>query len=113
MSHKCNNCNKIYASYKSLWLHKYKFHNNNINIIENTNDKSKENNNDKSKENNEIKKYNCKYCNNEYKHKQTRWTHEQKCESKNNSNKINDNTREELLKNELYEIKNTLTQLIN
>ena len=105
MSFKCNICNKFYASYKSLWLHKYKFHNNNINIIKN--------NNDKSKENNEIKKYNCKYCNNEYKHKQTRWTHEQKCESKNNSNKINDNTREELLKNELYEIKNTLTQLIN
>ena len=31
--YKCNNCNKYYSSYQSLWIHKKKFHNTQLNII--------------------------------------------------------------------------------
>jgi hypothetical protein len=31
--YKCNNCNKYYSSYQSLWIHNKKFHNTQLNII--------------------------------------------------------------------------------
>ena len=68
--HSCNICNKIYSSYKSLWNHNKKFHNNdviesNITVI---------------KSNNTI--YNCRYCNKQFKLRQYRWSHEKTCKTK-------------------------------
>ena len=75
--HKCNICNKIYSSYKTLWKHnKNKHKPNNINNLNNS-----ENNLIKS-ENNLIKSdknINCRYCNKEYYNIKSRWSHEKKC----------------------------------
>ena len=114
MNYKCDVCNKFYMTYKTLWYHNKKFHKNKpIEECKEDSLKSKDESKEIDKESKAIKKYNCKYCNNEYKHKQTRWTHEQKCEKKNNLDKINKDPRDELLKKELLEIKNTLVQIIN
>ncbi len=81
--YRCKTCNKEYSSYKSLWNHNKKFHN-----TKNLSDKSKISNmisHDKSMishKNNEEDKYKCNYCNNTYKHFQSRWKHEQKCKKK-------------------------------
>ena len=32
-NHRCNICNKLYSSYKSLWNHTKEFHKNNIPIV--------------------------------------------------------------------------------
>ncbi len=72
--HKCNICNKIFSSYKTLWTHNKNIHKNNNTIskliVSNKYDNSQLKIN---------KIYKCKYCNNEYNHKQSRWTHEKKC----------------------------------
>ena len=79
----CKTCNKQYSSYKSLWNHNKKFH-----TDKNSVDKSKISNmisHDKSMIshiNNEEDKYKCNYCDNTYKHFQSRWKHEQKCKKK-------------------------------
>ena len=75
--HKCNICNKIYSSYKTLWTHNKNKHK--INITNNLN--NSENNLIKS-ENNLIKSennINCRYCNKEYHNIKSRWSHEKKC----------------------------------
>ena len=71
----CKHCDKIYASYKSLWNHNKKFHttNNTIKSVDsksNTGQKSV-----KSKSNIHICEYICKYCKNIYKHKQSKYKH--------------------------------------
>jgi len=69
--HKCNICNKIYSSYKTLWTHNKIKHKTEINIGNvKVSDKY---------ENSQLKIYKCKYCDNEYNHKQSRWSHQQKC----------------------------------
>jgi hypothetical protein len=72
--HKCNICNKIFSSYKTLWTHNKNIHKNNNTvsklIVSNKYDNSQLKIN---------KIYKCKYCNNEYNHKQSRWSHEKKC----------------------------------
>jgi hypothetical protein len=77
--HKCTICNKKYSSYKSLWNHNKEFHKNkNTNVLNNS-DKVL-NNSDKVLNNSDkVKKYNCKYCNNQFLNVKTRWSHEQKC----------------------------------
>jgi len=75
--HKCNICNKLYSSYKTLWTHNKNKHK--INITNNLN--NSENNLIKS-ENNLIKSennINCRYCNKEYHNIKSRWSHEKKC----------------------------------
>jgi hypothetical protein len=69
--HKCNICNKIYSSYKTLWTHNKIKHKTEINKC---NVKVSE-----KYENSQLKIYKCKYCDNEYNHKQSRWSHQQKC----------------------------------
>jgi len=69
--HKCNICNKLYSSYKSLWKHIKNIHKSEINQ-----NKSCINQNKLIVNHNE---YNCKYCNKIYSHIQSRWKHEQKC----------------------------------
>jgi len=69
--HKCDVCNKLYSSYKSLWKHNkniHKYIDTNKQIITN-------------KEQDLTKKiYNCKYCNKIYNIQQSKWYHEQKCQ---------------------------------
>ena len=73
----CKTCDKNYSCYKSLWNHNKKFHKN----IE------------------AESKYlvslgqlkvsiKCKYCNNEYKHKQSKSKHEKSCKKKKETTKI-------------------------
>ncbi len=81
----CKLCNKEYSSASSLCNHNKKFHNEYL-----CNGKSKVSHlvsqqSAKSKSN--INVYTCRYCNVIYKHKQSRWKHEQKCKIK----EINDN----------------------
>ena len=104
--YKCNICLKSYASYKSLWFHNYKFHktttvDNIINSQELTNISHdigheiaiESHEIDSENPDNNIKKFICRYCNKIYKHKKTKWSHEQICPNKilNNTNKpVND-----------------------
>ena len=81
----CSKCNKLYSSYKSLWNHTKKFHdnlnelNNNLNEVNN-------------------KKYLCKYCNRQFNFYNNRWKHQKIC--KLNSDFITINKTElEALKN--------------
>ena len=67
----CKTCDKEYSCYKSLWNHNKKFHKNDTT---------------KSKylvslEQSKVS-IKCKYCNNEYKHKQSKSKHEKICKKK-------------------------------
>ena len=76
--HKCNICNKIYSSYKTLWKHNKNKHK--LNIQNNLNNSE---NNLNNSENNLIKSeknINCRYCNKEYYNIKSRWSHEKKCQ---------------------------------
>ena len=57
---KCLECDKIYSCYNSLWTHNKKYHN-----IKNGNKESRN--------------YECRICKKEYKHFQSRYTHEKTC----------------------------------
>ena len=86
--YRCNICDKTLSCYKSLWRHNNTFHSDHI-----TNDKPYDKYNDKyndkymisndkskiSLEKNKEEGYKCNYCDNTYKHFQSRWKHEQKC----------------------------------
>lgn len=73
MSKKCNICNKDFASFQSLCNHKKIFHNNIItnNFINNNKQESQP-----------IKIYKCSKCDKTYKHFQSKWRHEIKCNGK-------------------------------
>jgi hypothetical protein len=80
-SYSCKRCNKQYASYKSLWNHNTKFHNNStsnstLNVVTSTS-------NSTSNEN----KHQCKFCLKNYSSRQNKWNHEQKCKINNIPNK--------------------------
>ena len=62
MSYHCKECEKIYSSYKSLWNHNNKFHENR-----------------KTEITEESNIYECRICSKEYKHFQSRHTHEKTC----------------------------------
>lgn len=65
----CNVCNKSYASYQSLWLHKNKFHP----------DKIVQEKNDKTEKINNGRHYTCNVCNKVYSNKQSKYMHQKKC----------------------------------
>lgn len=81
MDYSCNICNKNYTSYKSLWYHKYKYHNKNVT------------NNDDIVTNNVTKittNLNCKFCNKLLASRQSKNRHENHyCKEKNKINIIN------------------------
>jgi len=109
----CKKCDKFYSSHSSLCNHNKRFHTTiiletqkvnsghpkvNLSVIQN----SHLNNLIEEKENN----YTCRYCDNEYKYKQSRWKHEIKCKIK--MDKINEEIlrqKEECIKQKEESIK--------
>jgi hypothetical protein len=78
-NYKCNICNKLYSSYKSLWNHNKEFHkNNNKNkhIQQNNNNKNIQQNNNIIKLCDNIKKYYCNICNKNFNDRSNKWKHE-------------------------------------
>ena len=117
--YRCNSCSKFYSSYKSLWNHNKKFHNNNnlndnkIQINDNIYDNKMTTLLNKIDDNN-LK---CKYCNKLFSHRNSRWFHEKTCKQKEEIITINktefNNIKKQLednnkLKLEIQEIKNKL-----
>ncbi len=107
MNYNCNICNKDYASYQSLWIHKNKFH-------------SDKKNDEKLEENNKCKQYKCKICNKVYNNRQSKYVHQKKCNGINNNelSKLKDQINK--LSTELKEFKtnniinnNTTNNIIN
>jgi hypothetical protein len=95
--HKCNTCNKIFSSYKTLWTHNKNIHKNN-NIKKYQKDITEYQNND-----NENKIFVCKYCNKEFSFNNNRYRHEQKCkiifeEKQNNEIKLAEINKEKEIK---------------
>ena len=95
MEHICIDCNKNYSSYKSLWLHKYKYHK--IPVVENV---VMKNNVVKNVVENVVKNNICKNCNKSLSDRISRWKHEKICIQKNLEKENNE------IKKELLEIKN-------
>ena len=89
-SYKCDICNKIYSSYKSLWNHNKRFHNNDVQYVQSN-----------VQDNNKIIK--CEYCNKIFKIRSTKSEHKKK------SCKLNPNINN----NELIELKNKNIELEN
>ena len=104
---KCNICIKFYTSYKSLWNHSNKFHKKETTDNNTVSHPEVSLNVPKSQSDVSIKIFNCKYCNNIYKHKQSKFKHEQKCENKKNNDQYSD------LKKEIEDLKNQLATIIN
>ena len=78
MEYKCNECNKNYSSYQSLWIHNKKFHS--------------------QPKQSEIKLWECCICKKNLSCKQSKWRHEQKCKKseKNILQQENDKLKEEI-----------------
>jgi len=92
--HKCNICIKVYASYKSLWLHKKKFHSKeNNSIINNVDIKEIININ-------ENKIINCEYCNKIFSSRFSKSEHKKK------ACKLNPNNYNNSINNDIIELKN-------
>ena len=85
MNYSCDICNKNYKDKSGLWYHNKKYHSiadNKKQTIDNILDNKKQIFNDIN--NNRI----CKFCNNVFSHRNSRWKHEQKCQVKSNNNEI-------------------------
>jgi len=104
--YKCNICEKNYASKQSLWNHNHKYHllnDNKKQTFDNLHDNKKQtfdNITNKKQTFNDINKNRiCKFCNNVFSHRNSRWKHEQKCKDKSNNDQIME------LKKEINELK--------
>ena len=84
----CNICDKIYASYNSLYNHNKKFHTINV-----------------------ESKLKCKYCNKIYKHSSSKSRHESKCKNDVKQDTIIEENIE--LKNEINNLKKNIDMLKN
>jgi hypothetical protein len=84
----CENCEKYYKSYKSLWEHNKKYHKNttDIDIIQNSADSLQLTPDVRqiTPKNSILDNFECSYCNNIYKRKDNLTKHEKKCKKKNN-----------------------------
>lgn len=90
MNYNCEFCiNKEYKSESGLWKHKQKKHRAEIDKL-------------KIQELKKSQYYLCSYCNKQFKHYQSRWTHEQKCKE---TNKLSLPNEIQMLKNEIKELK--------
>ena len=80
----CNICVKKYKSQDTLNIHNKKYHNtiptNTIQLNHTLMNTSPTNTTQNNIDNiNHVRMYKCAYCIKEYRHKQSKWTHEQKC----------------------------------
>lgn len=111
MVYKCIICNKQYSSYQSLWIHNKKFHTNKS-TIKSVNYTIKSDNSTIKIDNNisdNKKIYNCRKCQKIYYHKQSRWSHEKKCDYVENKTEIEELKEEiNLLKNSINKSKNKI-----
>ena len=78
--HICKQCNRTYKTYKSLWNHNKKFHNDNVIIGDHKVDSTRDPKGDHLVI---TSKSGCKYCGIQFNNRHNRWRHEQKCESNN------------------------------
>ena len=76
----CEKCDKQYTSIYSLSNHKRRYH------LNEQDKKRTKNINDNT--------YHCRYCENKYNNRKSRWAHEQKCVLEKTQDKINKLTRE-------------------
>jgi hypothetical protein len=102
MDYQCKVCIKDYSSYKSLWNHNKKFHNNSV-IQSNTN-VIPSNSSVIPKE--IIVTYDCSYCNKQFKLRQYRWKHQKICKNKDNMLINSDEILK--LKNKIIELENKI-----
>jgi hypothetical protein len=106
MEYKCNNCNKYYKTYQSLWNHNKAFHKKEpINNLKKSDDNLKKSDDNLKKSDDNLKIYKCRQCEKIYNNKQSRWSHEKKCKIKEN----NDNKLEE--KNKIKQLEETIKDL--
>jgi hypothetical protein len=99
---KCDICTKEYASYKSLWNHNTKFHNN-------IQSKNNINHHMNASEINIIQHKNvCKFCSKQFEYSQSKYRHQKTC-NKNSTNKIIEENI--ILKNELLNMNKTVEDL--
>lgn len=105
MDYSCNQCNKIYKSYQSLWNHNKNFHK--LVDIKKT---SNVTDFDTEMSLNVTKIYDCIYCKKNFNHRQNKYQHEKICKNKNNeNNKINDNIK---IKELMLQIKKQETKIL-
>jgi cell division protein FtsB len=81
MDHSCNQCNKIYKSYQSLWNHNKKFHNKNVVVCGVNEVVCGEN---EVVLNTTKNKYVCNNCNKIFNDRSNKYKHEKICKNKNN-----------------------------
>ena len=113
MEYKCDQCNKVYSSRQSRWNHikKYHIHVNETNVSNVTKDVTKNVTNvticNNVNKNEEIK---CKYCDEKFKSRQTRWRHEKICKSEEQkSDNINELKKQnDAMQKQLEELKDLI-----
>jgi len=88
---RCKLCNKIYASKSSLCNHTKNIHTNNTydckSKVSQSQSKVSQSQSKVSQSQSKVSQsesisYKCNFCSKEYKHKQSKWSHEQKCKNK-------------------------------
>jgi hypothetical protein len=115
----CNHCNKIYKDKTGLWYHNKKYHitkvsqneANKVNIVSQKSVISQPTN-----ENLSIDKlYKCKFCDNTYKHKQSKFKHEKICKTKINDENTIQNQKEinKKLTDKIIQLEKEMKQLVN
>jgi len=97
--YKCNDCNKIYSTYNSLWTHNKKFHNGIKTEITITEENPKQNG---------TTEYDCRVCNKTYKHRSARCRHEKTC---NGIKQPNENIEIERMKQDTEKMKQDTLKL--
>jgi len=106
IKYRCELCNKNYKDKSGLWYHNNKYHiipDNKMQTFDNIPDNKMQTFNDIN--NNRI----CKFCNNVFSHRNSRWKHEQKCKVKSNDDQIMELKKE--LTNEIKEVRKLKEQL--
>ena len=116
---KCEQCNKNYKDKTGLWYHNKKYHTsivsqNEVSIVNKVSQKSvisQSINEDLSTD----KLYKCNFCDNTYKHKQSKFKHEKTCKTKTNNENTIENQKEinKKLTDKIIELEKEMRQLVN